>query len=184
MRLDGTQKAGIVLSTSLNPWSMYFIWPKNTNGVGYPVAVNQTNAWWLGPSTAYVGETVYVYGRNLSNQNGTTNSWIYIMPPGYAGQWVTPTSVNPYKVGFTVPSLANGSYQVWIHNGHGEHYGWSGPLTLTVYTPTAWSSTQYNVMSYGATGNGVHRRHRGHRIRGGRGERQPVLDGLLPGGHL
>ena len=114
------------------------------------------------PTTASVGNTVSVFGRNLSNQNGTTNSWIYIQPPGYAGQWVTPTSVNPYQVSFTVPSLSNGNYQVWVHNGHGGHYGWSGPLTLTVVSPVMWTSTQFNVQNYGATGNGTLRRHRGH----------------------
>ena len=142
-RLDGSaQKAALTLSTNLPAWSTYFLWPKNSNGYGYPVAVNRTDAWWLGPSTAAAGATVSVYGRNLSYQNGTTTSWIYIKPAGEAGQWVTPTSVNPYQVSFTVPSLANGSYEVWIHNGHGGHYGWSGPFALTVNGGPGWTSTR------------------------------------------
>ena len=51
------------------------------------------------------------------------------------------TAVNPYKVDFTVPAdLQNGNYEVWMHNGHGGHYGWSGPLTLTVYNGPGWTS--------------------------------------------
>ena len=162
------------------------MWPKNANGVGYPAAINRTDAWWLGPQLAAVGETISVFGRNLSNQNGTTTSWVYIKPPGYAGQWVTPTSVNPYQVSFTVPSLSTGSYEVWIHNGHGGHYGWSGPLTLTVWVrhavdhhavqredrlrrATATACTDDTVAIESAmTGR----------------RRLAVLHDLLPGGHL
>src|SRR6185295_14737665 len=32
-------------------------------------------------------------------------------------------------------NLANGSYQVWVHNGNGGQYGWSSPVTLTVQAP-------------------------------------------------
>ena len=146
----------MTLDSTLPTWSMYLVWPQNSNGYGSPIAVNRTEAWWLGPQKAAVGDTVSVYGRNLSNQNGTTNAWIYIMPSGGgSGQWVTPTSVNPYQVSFVVPNtLAIGTYQVWAHNGHGGHYGWSGPLTLTVYGGPGWNTTQFNVMNYGAKGDG------------------------------
>ena len=125
-----------------------------------------------------------MYGRNLSNQNGTTNSWIYIQPPGYAGQWVTPTSVNPYQVSFTVPSLANGTYQVWVHNGHGGHYGWSGPLTLTVYSGHRVDEHPVQRQELRRHRQRRHRRHGRHRNRHVGGERLSVLDRLLPGGHL
>ena len=56
-----------------------------------------------------------------------------------------------------MPSLSNGTYEVWVHNGHGGHYGWSGPLTLTVWGGYGWTSTQFNVKTgYGAYGDGVH----------------------------
>ena len=154
-RLDGDNKVAVTLDSTLPTWSMYLLWPQNSNGYGYPIAVNRTEAWWLGPQKAAVGDTISVYGRNLSNQNGTSNSWLYIKPSGSAGQWVTPTAVNPYKVDFVVPTLANGSYEVWVHNGHGGHYGWSGPLTLTVYGGPGWTNTQFNVKDYGAVGDGV-----------------------------
>ncbi len=154
-RLDA-QKGVVTLDSSLPSWSMYLMWAQNSNGYGRPVAVNRTEAWWLGPNNGAVGASVSVYGRNLSYQNGTTTSWIYIQPSGQTGQWVTPTSVNPYCVTFTIPSnLSTGSYLVWVHNGHGQNYGWSGPLTLTVNTGPGWTGTQFNVQSYGATGNGT-----------------------------
>ena len=154
-RLDA-QKGIITLDASLPSWSMYLLWAQNSNGYGRPVGVNRTDAWWIGPDNGPVGASISVYGRNLSYQNGTTTSWIYIQQAGQAGQWVTPTAVNPYCVTFTIPSnLSTGSYLVWVHNGHGGNYGWSGPLTLTVNTGPGWTGTQFNVMSYGATGNGT-----------------------------
>ncbi len=139
-RLDGL-KAAITLPPGLPAWSTYFLWPKNSLGYGSPVAVNRTEAWWIGSDQATQGDTVSVYGRNLSHNNGATTSWVYIQPAGASGQWATVTSVNPYRVQFTVPNtLSNGTYQVWIHNGHGGSYGWSGPLTLTVTAPYVWDS--------------------------------------------
>ena len=155
-RLDGS-KAAITLPAALPAWSTYFIWPKNAAGYGSPIAVNRTEVWWLNPDDKVTRkDTVSVYGRNLSHEGGTKTSWIYIKPSGAAGQWVAPTSVNPYRVQFEVPdSLVNGIYEVWVHNGHGGSYGWSGPLLLNVTDSYAWNGENFNVRDYGATGNGV-----------------------------
>jgi alpha-tubulin suppressor-like RCC1 family protein len=182
-RLDGL-KAAITLPAGLPPWSTYFVWPKNSSGYGTPVAVNRTEAWWLGPDQASPGDTVSVYGRNLTHNSGssitgqTAQSWVYLQLPGATagqGQWAQlvsasptdPDPVNPYQVQFTVPAgLSAGTYQVWIHNGHGGNYGWSGPLTLNVATPLVWDSdvsgsfdpnppATFNVMTYGAKGDGM-----------------------------
>ena len=69
------------------------------------------------------------------------------------------TQVNPYKVTFTVPgSLSAGDYEVWIHNGHGGQYGWSGPLKFTVDATAAyqWNGTVRNVKNQRRHGDGVH----------------------------
>ena len=153
LRQDG-MKAALVLPPGLPTNSEYLVWPVNSAGAGYPVAVNTTEAWWIGPNAATRGNTVSVFGRNLAHQGAT--SYVYIQKAGMAGVWATVTAANPYKADFTVPStLANGAYQVWIHNGHGGHYGWSGPLTLTVNDGTPWTSQQFNVKTYGAKGDGV-----------------------------
>ncbi len=152
---DGT-KAAVTLSMNNTPDSVYLLWAKNSYGYSSPVAINKATTWWVGPSQTSAGATVSVYGQNLSHDGGTTSSWIYITQAGSSnGQWATVTSVNPYQVQFTVPSnLANGNYQVWVHNGEGGKYGWSSPVTMTVANAVVYAGSVINVKSYGAVGNG------------------------------
>jgi polygalacturonase len=132
------------------------IWPNNEAGTGAPAVVNATETWWIGPNVATRGDTVSVYGRNLVHDTTTKASYVYIQKAGASGIWATVSAANPYKVDFTVPAgLSDGAYEVWVHNGRGGHYGWSGPLTLTINDGMQWTSHVYNVKSYGARGDGV-----------------------------
>jgi hypothetical protein len=154
-----TIAASVVLPTQLPAWSMYLVWPKVGATYGKPIAVNRTDAWWIGSDQALPGETISLHGRNLAHKNGTALSWIYIKTTGKtAGQWLKPTSVNPYRVNFKVPTLPAGQYEVWAHNGHGGHFGWSGPLSLTILAQSPWASqsaNRFNVKDYGAAGDGM-----------------------------
>jgi polygalacturonase len=153
-RVD-TNKTVFTLPANAAQWGMYLVWPGNETGYGQPVALNQTDAWWVGPQKATRGGTVSVYGRNLAHNNDTLTSYVYIKPTNGAGQWASVKRVNPYRVMFTVPAnLTNGDYEVWTHNGHGQQYGWSGPLKLTVYGGMQLNGPVLNVYNYGVTGNG------------------------------
>jgi len=157
LRADETV-ATVLLPAWLPSWSMYLIWPERDGIRGKAFAINRTEAWWIGPGSAPSGTIVSVYGRNLSNSNGTSRSFVYIKPAAGAGRYVTPISVNPFKVDFKVPELAAGSYEVWIHNGHGGRFGWSGPLALTVLSQAPWAGQDqqiFNVKSFGAVANGA-----------------------------
>lgn len=150
--------ATILLPQSLPAWSMYLIWPEREGIRSKPFAINRTESWWLGPESAVSGTMISVYGRNLSKSNGTSTSFIYIKPGRGTGQYVTPLSVNPFKVDFKIPELAAGSYEVWIHNGHGGRFGWSGPLTLSVLDRSPWAGQDrqiFNIRDFGAAGSGV-----------------------------
>jgi len=157
LRLDSIN-GSIIIPKNMPQDAMYLVWPGNNYGHGNPLAINQTDLDWVGPNQASVGDTVSAYGRNLgrygTNHIGTNQSWVYLKPISGSGTWATVVNVNPYKVDFVVPALANGKYEVWVHNGRGGNYGWSGPDTLTLVSPTVWTSTVFNVKSYGATGNG------------------------------
>jgi hypothetical protein len=154
-RVDSS-KAIITLPANTVSWGMYLVWPGNESGYGKPLSINKTDAWWVGPEKATRGATVSVFGRNLAHNNDTLTSNVYIKPIGGTGQWAAVTQVNPYRVAFTVPAnLTDGDYEVWTHNGHGQEYGWSGPLKLTVYGGAQWAGPIVNVRTYGATGNGT-----------------------------
>ena len=147
-------KSAIELPEGLPEETMYIVWPQNEAGAGYPAAVNQTEAWWVGPDRAAAGDTVSVYGRNLTRQGSTHtgrfDSWVYIQGAG----WATVVEANPYRVQFIVPP-GLGEREVWVHNGKGGKYGWSAPLKLTVRAPIVWSGPTFNVKDYGAVGDGV-----------------------------
>jgi len=131
--------------SGLPEWSSYMVWAKNIGGFSRPVLVNKSEAYWLGPDKAAAGRTTAIHGINLAHGNvaGTNNSHVYIKPADGSGQWASVTNVNPYRVQFTVPAgLATGTYEVWIHNGHGGIYGWSkSPNSLIVYSAPVWIST-------------------------------------------
>ena len=120
-------------------YGMYFLWVGNAEGMSLPVAINRTNAQWIGPlgNTATAGSVKRVFGKDLSTDHGTTKSYVYLQSPA-GGSFVaaTVTNVEPYAVTFQVPArLANGNYNVFVHNGHGGGYGWGAPLPLTITTP-------------------------------------------------
>lgn len=140
--------------------AMYLVYPTNGTQLGRPLAINRTTARWVGPNQVAVGGTSAVFGVNLSQNHGTTTSFVYLKPQGTAaGQFVPVVSVNPYRVQFSVPAgTAPGTYELWVHNGHGGSFGWSGPLSLTVTAQTPWAGTEartFNVRDFGAVGDGV-----------------------------
>ena len=153
-RLDGN-KLAISLPENLPNWSFYLLWVGNENGFSIPIAINKTDAWWVGPKTVHRGEKTAVHGRNLSFNNASIQSWVYIKPSlGGNGQWISPTSVNRYRVEFDIPnSLTNGNYDVWVHNGHGGNYGWSDPVKMIVENAPVFTANSIDITSYGAIAN-------------------------------
>lgn len=155
--VDGAA-ASVTLPGELPADSMYLLWTKNTAGYGRPVAVNRAEAWWVGPDAASAGDFVSIYGRNLTLGSGVSKSAVYLEPAAgntAAPRWVMVTDANPYKLTIALPAdLAAGDWQVWTHNGHGAGFGWSAPVALSVRARQPWSSTVFNVRSFGAKGDG------------------------------
>lgn len=118
------------------PFGMYLVWVENQNGPSRPVAINKTQAEWIGPLGPYAaaGSSKRVFGKNLSTSHGTSTSYVYIQPAaGGSFTACTVGTVEPGAVTFAVPGgTASGSYKVYVHSGHGGQYGWSDPLDLTV----------------------------------------------------
>jgi hypothetical protein len=145
------------------PYGMYLMWVENANGAGYPVRINAPLVTWVGPDHAMPGAELNVYGQNLTRDNGTRESYVYIRPWGAGAEVksipVRVVRVNPYKVSFVLPDDAkpDSDYEVWLHNGHGGEYGWGGPMKLHVdaANPYVWNGTPRKVTDFGAVGDGV-----------------------------
>lgn len=143
--------------------AMYMLWAADNDGFSRPVFVNQTETWWVGPNAAQAGQSIAVYGRNLSQtgaewtkgvSSGTAPTWVWIQPDaGGPLQQMTVLNTNPYRVEFQLPStLAAGSYTVWVHNGRGGDYGWGTPLKFTVRS-AAENGTQWSGPTYTSSNN-------------------------------
>ncbi len=146
------------LPSSLPAEGMVLLWSSNASGFGRPAAINRTEAWWL-QDTAMPGETAAVFGRNFF-YGGVTPA-VYVMQGG-SGSYAQLQSWNNYRIEYRVPASLplNQSAQVWVHNGHGGTYGWSGPLSLDVRVTANnaaafWTGRTFNVKDYGAKGDGA-----------------------------
>lgn len=152
-RLDG-REVSMTLPETLPVNGMYFVWVENENGAGRPAAINQTESWWIGPDETVLGEVFSVYGRNLSLAGAKSHLYIEELD-----RWLTSVSENPYKADFILPAdMAEGTYTVWAHNGHGKKYGWASSLQLKAQKGVDWSAGKtINVKDapYGAKGDGA-----------------------------
>ncbi|MFO0948837.1 MAG: glycosyl hydrolase family 28-related protein [Planctomycetota bacterium] len=165
--LAGDSELIVTIPPSVPSGSMFLIWVQNNDGVSAPVAINQTETWWIGPNATAAGETIGVYGQNLSRTGSSwkvgdagsapASVWVESVTTG-VGQWATVVAVDPYRVDFVVPTgLANGNYRAWVHNGHGGAYGWGQPQEFTVRSAqdngTGWTGPTFQVTSFGAIAN-------------------------------
>lgn len=147
------QQCAITLSTNLPTDEMYLMWPTNNNGYGTPVAINQTEAWWVGFDTVSTGETFYVYGRNLVL--GNNDSYLFWSNNTTAATgWLTNTVRNAFRNEYVVPGdWGNADYTLWAHNGKGMKYGWSESVSLEVVDKLLWTGgTKDMVADFGADG--------------------------------
>jgi hypothetical protein len=127
------QEAALTLTNALASDKMYLAWASNSSGYSSPIAINKTEAWWVGPDTVASNESFSVYGRNL--QLGSTNSYLYVVENS---TWLTNYAGNAYKADFLATGLTNGTYTLRAHNGQGQHYGWADSVGLTVRDAYEW----------------------------------------------
>ncbi len=138
-------------------FGVYLVWVENQYGPGAPVLLNRAMGTWLGPlgptAPAGTNTTKRIFGQNLSTALGELISNVYLRPTNttVAPTPCSVTRVEPYAVWFTVPSLAAGVYDVYVHNGHGGALGWSAPQPLTV--TAAWQRGT-NTQTLTDTGTG------------------------------
>ena len=106
-------------------YGVYGIWVETANGKSNVELVNDPEIWWISMNEVLAGETVSIYGENLTADNADkSNVWLI---SGDKYMQVETVYADPYKVSFTVPAgLKSGErYGILLHNGHGGEYGFA-----------------------------------------------------------
>lgn len=128
------------------------IWVENEAGASAPVCLNRPRLSWIGPidERAAPDSAKRIFGFNLAHDHGKTLSHVYCRPAAGGVMTALPViAVEPYAVTFTAPAPI-GSYQVYLHAGHGGNYGWSAPLDLTVAVPWTRGTNSVTVKTSGS----------------------------------
>ena len=66
IHLDEDNRALLRIPSNLPANSACILWASNGAGFGRPALVNTAEAWWVGPDLAASGDTISLYGRNLT----------------------------------------------------------------------------------------------------------------------
>lgn len=150
------QMARVVLPSNLPVNDMYMVWPQNSIGVGEPFVVGRAEARWIntftrGDNQVVVGDVVNVHGINLSNR-AAAKCWVFLYNVAQQdGVYVDSTGANLTvandRVQFTMPNLPTGTYDVWVHNGHGDQYGWSKCADQLIVTTLAALNLNYTNLN-------------------------------------
>jgi hypothetical protein len=127
--------------------------------------LNRPEIWFMQPvqlqpgldqNQASPGALVQIIGKNflLPHDLGTAR----VALRATEGNWLdlTVTNSERFSLWAQLPSnLAEGHYELWIHNGFGGASGWGGPLAVEIKKPDVWPDKIFNVKEFGAQGDGL-----------------------------
>jgi hypothetical protein len=134
----------------------FLIWAGNASGWSRPIRLNAPQPWWCGPDVACPGDTVRVFGRNLSRRPDCSVAFIYLALPGQAGIWLDTEQTGKYSVTARLPAdLSLGTYDAWVHAGSGGALGWGGPVKLKIQRPRTAGPSKLPQVLPPATGQSV-----------------------------
>ena len=130
-----------------------------------PLLLNRPDLWFAQPTIlqpglkenqASPGSTMQIIGKNFLLPGDKGSPRVAIRPAG--GEWISlvVTNAERYSLLAQLPAnLAEGRYELAVHNGFGGAAGWGEPLAFEIKSPDAWPATIFNVKQFGAKGDGV-----------------------------
>jgi hypothetical protein len=110
----------------------------------------------LGANRAAPGSTIQVVGRNFLPDADASGTRAFLRAADGRAVALRVDAVDPYSMTLGLPpTLAAGSYRLWVHNGRGGAHAWGGGLAVDVTPPTRWPERVFDVTRFGARGDGV-----------------------------
>ncbi|MBD2843654.1 hypothetical protein IDH44_00505 [Paenibacillus sp. IB182496] len=163
------------------PDDVYALWVQTAAGTSEPFWLNRAEPFWISDTTAYEGQTVRLFGRNLvdpGSGSAAGTAITLIETTTAVALSATVTAADAYTVDFEVPAAAvGGEYRIEVTSGVGGTYGkvlLEGDQTLAVVTANAHASALESALglqvhwlteiphqqvfdadAYGASGDGV-----------------------------
>lgn len=134
VRMSGTKENSIRSGCGI-------IWLKNDFGFSKPFVVNRPEIWSASLKTANPGDRVALFGSNFRIfgkkkcvlTGGNLSSPLNLFWGTEAELLACAPNTGDFKCEFRLPNeLANGEYEIRMHNGTGGDFGWSNPYTLYI----------------------------------------------------
>lgn len=108
---------------------------------------------------AVAGDYLRVQGKNLLRDKDKAHAVLVPLKGGKNVRCKVTDFFDDFSVSVDIPdNTPLGTYYLYYHNGMGGKTAWSEPLRIDVVSksPDWWGVKVFNVMDYGAVGDGVH----------------------------
>ena len=152
-----TDQQIVVTIDASEEYGVYGIYIKNNNGTSAIKTVNKPIVWWNSWAEVNAGDEFYIYGENLTTENGNSTN-VYLID-GAKHYKMPIIKADPNRVAVQIPKgLVNDKkYSIKLHNGHGGETGWadiSEKIIFKEYLINAGTGKIVNVVDYGASTDG------------------------------
>ena len=135
--------------------------------------INKPDLQWLSTDEGWPGDTIRALGKGLVNLSLYPDKDSMGLPVSYSNYISGKARVcildsknifhkaevikmSAYDIHFILPgSLAPGKVKVYVHAGTGGKLGWSEPQIMHISKPQEWPDKVFNILDYGAEGNGI-----------------------------
>ncbi len=144
----------VLIDESLE-YGVYAVYAETSAGTSNVKYVNKPAVWNIGLTKLTEGESLSIYGENLTTDNGDTSHVFLETEDGKQYCEAQTTFADPGKVTITVPKglTAGKKYKVAVHNGHGGDLGFAESTQKLEYvseTAVKFGGKKINVKDYGA----------------------------------
>lgn len=149
------QTAMVTIDKDLD-YGLYGIYFEENGKKSNVLYVNRPKIWWVGLTKLTAGDTLKIFGENLTTDN-KSKSYVYLVSEGKYCE-LKVTFADPYKIEAQIPEglKDGGEYEIWIHNGHGGELGFAKAEEKFVFSkdePITFGGKVLDVTDFGAVPN-------------------------------